>query len=132
MMKTKKMFLIFSHALTQQQIKQAKEKFNISEFISLPQNLQQIWSGIDPDIESLKETLEPICEFLKYSAKKDDVVLVQGDFGAVCIVVRFSQENDLLPVYATTKRNVVEYVDKNSQNVKKSIFEFRRFREYGI
>lgn len=127
----KKMFLLFSHDLTQQQIKDAKSNLDITQFVALPKELQNNWSNIPSDIESLKEYLMPFKNFLESNSINKDVVLIQGDFGAVYQMVNFAKDLGLETVYATTKR-VIEEVVVDNKTVKKSIFEHRRFREYGI
>ncbi|RLA78789.1 MAG: hypothetical protein DRG78_14305 [Epsilonproteobacteria bacterium] len=125
----KKMILLFSHKLSDEQKEEAKDKYRIEEFVYLSKELQQIWSNISPDLDSLSEVLKLIKEFTKQNANKNDVVLIQGDFGAVYTMVNFCKDLELVPVYATTKRIAQEYLEDN-KSVKKSIFEFRRFREY--
>ena len=124
------MILFFSHHLTEAQIEDAQKNYAIEEFVSLPKELQPLWSQIDPDIPTLKEGLKPLFDFLKTEAKKGDYALIQGDFGAVYLMVNYAKELGVIPVYATTKREAVEYIDENGKLVKKSVFEHRRFREY--
>ena len=126
----KKMFLLFSHTLTQAQIENAQKSFGVEEFVALSPDLQQIWSQIDPDLASLQEILEPLKEYLHKEASKGDYVLIQGDFGAVYLMVEYAKKLGLIPVYATTKRRVLEYIDTDGNTVKQSKFEHRRFREY--
>ena len=126
----KKMILLFSHTLTQAQRQEAQEYFEVKEFLSLPQELQAIWSNISADEENITLLLAPIKEFLSLHAKRDDIVLIQGDFGAVYNLVNFAKELNLKPLYATTQRRTQEYINEKGENVKKSIFEHRRFREY--
>ncbi len=38
-----KMFLLFSHRLTDEQIRDAKENLAVIEFIALPKDLQYLW-----------------------------------------------------------------------------------------
>ena len=123
------MILLFSHKLSDKQYSQAKQKYNIDEFIYLPKKLQNIWSNIPADVESIYEFTEPIKRFLLQSASEGDIILVQGDFGIVYNIVNFCKQHKLIPVYATTQRNTTEYI-KDNKNIKESIFEFRRFREY--
>lgn len=125
----KKMILLFSHRLTQEQKDEAIKKFNISEFVSLPKDLQAIWSNISPDIDSLKEPLKSIKEFLITNSSKGDIILVQGDFGAVYSMVSFCKESGLIALYATTFRQTKEIVKAN-ESIKYSVFKFRKFREY--
>jgi hypothetical protein len=125
----RKMILLFSHILNQQQIDDAKNSLHVSEFISMPQDLQKIWSNLDADLETIATSLEPIKIFLQKNSNKGDVVLIQGDFGASYMMVSFAKELRLTPVYATTKRTISEIIE-NEKTVKKSVFEHRRFREY--
>ena len=126
----KKMILIFSHKLTEEQDAYARKYFDIEEFVYLPKELQYIWSNLDPDIEKLN--LQKIKNFIVNSSHKDDVILVQGDFGACYEIVTFCKSLGIVPVYATTKRIVKEYINDEGKLEKKSIFEFRRLREYGV
>ncbi len=123
------MILLFSHQLTESQKNDARENWSIDEFVSLTKELQKIWSNIDPELESLEEILLPIRHYVKEQTSKDDVVLIQGDFGACCNMAQFVKEKGMTPVYATTKRSVEEYREER-KNIKKSIFEHRRFRKY--
>jgi len=124
----KRMFLLFSHKLTDEQIEDAKKSFGVDEFIYLPQNLQEIWSNIPPEVEDIKPLLEDIKQFLKENAKTGDIVLIQGDFGAVVEMVEFIRFW-LLPVYATTKR-ISKEIEKDGKIVKVSEFRHVRFRKY--
>lgn len=128
--KMKQAFLLFSHQLTPEQVKELQNKFNIERFVYLPPELQDIWSNIPPDISSLREHIEPILTWLDENAKSKDYVLVQGEFGAVFLTVDFCKYNNLIPIYATTKRVLVEEV--MSDNTVKIVRKFThiRFREY--
>ena len=126
----KKMFLLFSHNLSQVQIDDAKYNLNIEEFIPLPADLQEIWSNIPSDLVFLKEYLLVIRNFLTEKSELDDVVLIQGDFGAVYQMVNFAKDLGLEAVYATTNR-IIEEIVEDGKTIKKSIFEHRRFRNYG-
>ncbi len=125
---TDSIFLIFSHRLTDSQIEELK-KVGISKFVYLPGDLQILWSGVPPDVENLNSYLKPIFEWIENKAKSDDWVLVQGDFGAVCLVVDFCFKHSLVPIYATTKRNTIEKIE-NGKLIKVSQFEHIRFRKY--
>lgn len=125
----KKMFLLFSHNLSEIQLNDAKSNWEISEVVSLPNKLQDIWSNIPADIENLREYLLSIRNFLAENSQYGDVVLIQGDFGAVYQMVNFSKDLGLIPVYATTSREIEEF-EENGKTIKKSIFEHIRFREY--
>ena len=127
----KKMFLLFSHTLTKEQMNEAREKFAVEEFVYLPEGLQKQWSSFPTDESSIKPYIEPFKQFITENVSSDDVVLVQGESGASYSMVQFSKKMNLLTVYATTRRRVVEDLNEKGEKVKKSIFEHRRFREYG-
>ena len=124
-----KMFLLFSHKLTDEQIKDAKENLGVKEFVYLPENLQERFSNIPPEIDDIKEYANIFLKFLKENASKDDYILIQGDFGVVFWVVEFCKENNLKAVYATTKR-VVKEKNINGKVVKISEFKHIKFRFY--
>lgn len=126
----KKMILLFSHQLTQSQIDDAMHTLHIEKFVSLPETLQRLWSNISPNLISIQTTLEPIFEFLHKNVKESDCVLIQGDFGAVYLLVNYTKKLGAIPLYATTKRDAIEYINNKGEKVKKSKFKFVRFREY--
>ena len=125
----KKMILLFSHTLSQTQKEDAQKCWGVEEFISLPKELQTLWSNIPPQLEEIDKYLEPIRVFLTQNIAKDDIVLIQGDFGATYNIVSFSKSLGAVAVYATTKRNVVEK-EIDGKSIKTSVFEHIRFREY--
>ena len=97
-----KMYLLFSHKLTDAQIEDAK-KLGVDEFVYLPEDLQRKFSNIPPELESVKKYAKDFEKFLE-NAKSGDYVLIQGDFGLTCHLVNFAKSKGLIPVYATTKR----------------------------
>ncbi len=125
----KKMILLFSHKLTPEQITDAKSSFGVEEFLLLDDALQNIWSNVPADLEEIVEYLQPVRDFLIENMHEDDVVLVQGDFGATCTMASFVKSLLGVAVYATTKRNVVEK-ERDGKIVKTSIFEHVRFRKF--
>ena len=118
-----------SHQPTREQIKQARLDFNITDFVSLPQDLQKLWSNVPPDLKSLKTYLSPFDEFLKEQAKAGDFVLIQGELGATYTMINTAKSLELNPIYATTKRMVKEELI-NDKIIKTSVFEHVLFRDY--
>lgn len=129
---SKKMFLLFSHKLTPKQIEDAKESFGIEEFVYLPENLQKKWSAVEPFASSLVEYVKDFTNYLRQNATKNDVVLVQGDFGLTYLLVKFCKEEGIYALYATTKREVIAEKDNSGKIVKTTRFKHIRFREYGV
>jgi len=122
----KKMFILISHNLTPEQEEDAKRDRQVDEFIYVKNS---IWQNIPPEDEKISNLLNEIKESILKDAKKGDLLLVQGDFGATYIMVNFAFQNGLVPIYATSKREVVEIKkDENITTIRK--FRHIRFREY--
>ena len=126
----KRMFLCFNHELTREQIQDAKRNLNIDEFIHLPSSLKKLWQDIPPDLLDISSYLKPIIDWLKTTTREGDLILVQGDFGATYLIVQFAFKEGLIPVYATTKREVIE--KKMPDGKVEMIHQFRHviFRRY--
>jgi len=125
----KKMFLLFSHTLTPSQEVDAKKSLGVDEFVALPQELQELWSNIPPHLTTLDEYLEPLKEYILKNASKDDVFLIQGDFGGCYNMVNFVKSHGMVAVHSTTTRDVVEKT-VNGKVEKFSRFEHVIFRLY--
>lgn len=124
-----KMLLLFSHKLTQSQKEDAINSLKIDDFVYLPDDLQELWSSIPADLTNLNNFLMPIKEYIKNNAKVNDIILTQGDFGAVYEMVNFTKNLGLIPVYSTTKREIkTEEID--GKIVKSSVFEHIKFRKF--
>jgi len=125
----KKLFLFFSHKLTQAQQEEAKKVLGVEEFVALPQNLQERFSAVPPELESLDTYIRDFVEFLVRYAQPGDYVLAQGDFGLVYRIVELAKAMGLVPIYATTRRVVLEE-KRGEETIKISRFEHVRFRRY--
>ena len=125
----KQLFLLFSHTLTKEQIKDAKNSLQVDNFISLPKDLQSLWSNIPANINILDDYLQPIKKFVKSKANQEDIALIQGDFGAVYEMVNFVKDLNIIPVYATTKRETKE-TKKDNKIIKTSVFKHIQYRKY--
>lgn len=127
--KEKRLLLIFSHKLTEKQKQEAIERFNISEFIELNDELLRRWSNVPPDSDDLKEYLKDIIKWIDHYGNPGDYALVQGDFGATNLIVDYCFSKGLIPIYATTDRKIIE--EKSGEKVKLvREFEHVMFRKY--
>ena len=125
-----KLYLLFNHTLTPEQVIDANDSFGITEFIVLPEALQALWSNIPPDKGlNLVMHLKPIVDYFK-KMKYMGYVLVQGDFGGVFYLVNQLQNMGYTPLYATTKRKVIEEKLPDNTIVSKRIFKHVCFRKY--
>jgi len=125
----KKLILLFSHTLTQAQEIDARDSLGIDTFVSLPTELQKLWSSVPPDLASITEYLSPVEAFVGEVGSEGDCVLIQGDFGATYQLVEYALSLGLTPLYATTARDVVE-TREGDRLVKRSVFRHVRFRVY--
>ena len=126
----KKLILLFSHKLTNVQIQDAKNNRNITEYVSMPKDLQKQWSNIPPDLENITEYLTNIRLWLHDIAEVNDYILIQGDFGATYYFVNWAFQNKLIPIYSTTKRiHKEKEMSDGSIEIQKS-FQHQMFRKY--
>jgi len=125
----KKLYLLFSHRLTEEQEKDAYKQFGIGSIVYLRKELLDIWTSIPAEAAVLEPVLEPIVKYFEVLLE-GDYVLVQGDFGATYILVNWIRSRGAIPVYATTKREVIEKQEGN-KSIKTSVFQHVRYRIYG-
>lgn len=123
------LYLLFSHELTGQQKKEAYEELGVSKIYSLPDNLKALWSQIPPEISELASYLKPLKEWLDSQIREGDYILIQGDFGATFLMVNWAFAQNCRPIYATTRRKVVE-IRNNEEVITNRVFEHVRFRLY--
>jgi hypothetical protein len=122
-------FLLFNHVITPSQEEDAKTNWHIGKFVPLPAMLKQQWATIDPFVDEIDGQLGVFKEFLQTHGSSDDVVLIQGDFGAVYKMVNFAKSIGMVPVYATTKREVKEE-QADGKLKKTSYFQHIQFRKF--
>lgn len=127
---SKRLFLIFSHKLTDIQIEDAKANLGIDEFIYLPDELQNIWRNISPYVEDINDKLEGFFKWIDVNVSKEDYILIQGDFGATYHLVKYCKSKDLRPIYSTTEREAVENRKGGSTIVLSHKVSHIRYREY--
>lgn len=126
----KKLFLLFSHSLTDDQRADATLNWEIDDFISLPADLQKTFSNVPADLPALNTYLAPICEWVGKQASAEDYILVQGDFGAVFHIVSYLKAKSLACLYATTERQSVEMPQPDGSIKTERIFKHKIFRRY--
>ena len=124
----KRALLLFSHQLTDNQEKELIKDFEVKKIVSLTSELQEMWSNVSIK-KNYMENLKKIKEYIKNNFNKNDVMLIQGNWGYTYNLVKWSIDNELIPVYSYTERNVEEI--KDEENVKKiSYFKHIKFIEY--
>ncbi len=107
-MMTPALLLLFNHTLTEIQTADARRTLGVQAIIALPEDLRRIWCQIPADQPSIYGHLAPLREWVSLTARTDDFILIQGDFGATWLMVQFAMQHGLVPVYATTRREATE------------------------
>ena len=125
-----KLFLLFSHTLTDDQVADARRSLKVQEFVTLPEDLQAQWSEVPPDLERIDEHLRPVLDWLLEEAQAGDYVLAQGDFGAIYLAVSFARQHGFVPIYATTQRKVEETRLPDGKVQVQRTFQHVRYRKY--
>ena len=120
------MYILMSHKMTEQQKEDAKQTLNVQCFVVLPTD---VWSQIPAENKNVESSLLQLKAQLMTQAKEGDLLLVQGDYGATFNMVQFTKEIGLIPVYATSKRNVYEVVEGEKVTTVRG-FRHVRFRKY--
>jgi len=126
----KRMFLVFSHDHTDVQEQEARNTLNCEELISMPDDLQNLWSNVDPSIDDISLIAGQIVSWLESNSSAEDYVLVEGDFGMTFTVADWALSNGRVPVYSTTERcySSNEGIDGARTNV--HVFRHVQFRKY--
>ena len=123
-----KAFCLLNHELTQNQILELKNRFNVENIIYPPEELSRKWSQIPAEKELDKTIIGNVTNWLT-AANKGDLLIVQGEFGATFMIVDYALKNDLVPLHAVTKRVAVEHRDGEVVS-KQYVFEHVCFRKY--
>jgi hypothetical protein len=127
-----RLYLILNHNFTNLQKLDAEESLSIQSIVNMPLHLSMLWRNIPPDLSEIDAYIEPIKQWLVDQAHPSDYVLIQGDFGATFILVRFALSKQLVPIYSTTNREAVEE-QQNGDTVKLTRYmKHHRFRKYGV
>jgi hypothetical protein len=125
------LLLLFNHTPTEEQVEHARRSLGVQAILNLPADLKPVWDSVPPGLETIEAYLEPIRAWVMESAQPGDFLLVQGDFGAVYLMVRFAVARNLVPIYSTTDRKAVETHQPDGSVRLLHTFKHERFRRYG-
>ena len=128
---TRKIFLLFSHSFSTHQTAWAESNFGPCRPVEMPGSLKKIWQQIPADKKELFSCLDPFRKWLKEQGNDQDLVLVQGDFGATYLMINYAFKINLVPIYATTIRKARETLLPDGTVILEHEFRFCRFRKYG-
>ena len=125
------LIVILNHDLTELQLRDAETCLGVSRLVPMPPSVRKLWRQVPPDLPAIDGHLGPVRRWVAESARSGDYILVQGDFGATYIMVRFAFEQGLVPVYSTTVREAREIHDPNGSVQLQHTVKHRLFRQYG-
>lgn len=125
------LFLIFNHHFTPVQEADARASLGVGRIVTMPDDIRRVWGNVPPDLPAIRDYLAPVREWLTENAKTGDYVLIQGDFGATCLMVQFAREQGFVPVYSTTSREAIEEHQPDGSVRMTHRFRHVRFRRYG-
>jgi len=127
----KKMLLVFNHNLAQDQMEDAEVSLGVENFVAMPAVFKKKHGGrFLQRHKNIEEFVMPIKEWIKNTADKGDVILIQGDFGATCLLVSYAWDLELIPVYATTRRRAEEIPQADGTMKMIHVFKHVQFRRY--
>jgi hypothetical protein len=127
---SKALLFLFNHSATEDQLSDARHSLGVNRFIEPPADIQKLWRKVPPELESIATYLEPVQNWLVGQGAKGDFALIQGDFGATFLMVRFALNSGLVPLYSTTDRRVTEHHDPDGSVHLVHTFKHHRFRKY--
>lgn len=90
-----KVFVVMSHDLLPEQMTELKNRLNCHEIIYLPEPLKDIWADIPPSGSWNDKWLNDIISWLKSNMKREDIAIVQGEYGATVYLVNWLQKMDM-------------------------------------
>lgn len=123
-------FCLLNHAITQKQLCELKDKFASQAVLFPHKKLSLEWSQIEPEKSNEGIVLSVVRWLEDCGAKKGDLFIVQGEFGATFKLVDYALKNGLVPVYATTRRIAKE--SRCGEVVRREyVFEHVCFKSYG-
>ncbi len=127
---SRKAFNLLRRRLSSKQREELRSVWDVVEVMEMPDGVRKRWTTVPPGTVAVRRYIRPVVKWLEDSARPDDVVVVEGDFGAVFHVVKRCLQRGLLPVYPTFQRVLRETTLPDGSVFTKRIFEHVRFRVY--
>ncbi len=127
-----KLVCLLNHTLTMDQMLDAYNNLKVDSIIYPPEDIKLLWRNIPVGEMPLGDYLLPVFNWIKQECSFNDFVLIQGDFGATYLTIRFCLINCFIPIYSTTKRIAREDILPSGEIKLNHIFLHQGFRIYGI
>lgn len=125
-----KLFLLFSHTLSEIQQQDAMQNWGITDFVALPLDIQHNWSNVPADSDDITNFASQFTTWLEINSQASDYVLVQGEYGLGFWVVSWCLQNKRIPIYATTDRVYTHRTNPDGSIENTHIVKHVRFRKY--
>lgn len=121
-------FCLLNHPLTAKQIEELRGKFGVVQIKYPTQELSAQWSQVSATENTDMELIAFVTEWLQ-SARKNDILIIQGEFGTTFMLVDWALKQGLVPLHAVTRRIAKE--QQNGETVHRQyVFEHICFRKY--
>lgn len=128
----KSLLLLFNHTPTCFQEDDARRSLGVDSVFTLPEHLRSIWNSVPPELEEVNNYLEPLRAWVAENSNAGDFILIQGDFGATYLLVKFAFDQGLIPVYSTTDRDAVEEHSSDGSIKLTRTLKHKKYRRYGV
>jgi hypothetical protein len=126
----RKAFIVLNHTLIEDQKTELQHFFSVDSFIEMPEEVKSIWSGLRPEVDIYSSGINDVISWLERYGKEDDIVIVQGEFGATFYVVNFCFHKGMVPVYASSERRYMEKKYPDGRVDRHHIFKHVKFKLY--
>lgn len=127
-----KMLLLLSHELTDEQRKNALERWKVASFVAMPGAVARSWSQVPAAGEWDESWLDPVKAWLEQEYVDGDIVIVQGEPAATMRMVTWLANRAIPAYYATTERKVAEQSAEDGSVITKRVFQHVQFRQYPL
>ena len=125
------LFLLFNHKLKDKQKNDAYSSLGIESIVDMPNEFKALWRQVPSNLTEIEQYIAPVQNWLASNSHPGDYTLIQGDFGACYMMIKFAFKNSLVPVYSTTAREAVEIHAKDGSVKLIHKIEHVIYREYG-
>jgi hypothetical protein len=121
-------YCLLNHTLTANQEAELKNNFGVEHIVCPQAELSAAWSAVPAEKTLGADYLLPFVRWLS-TAKKGDVIVLQGEAGSTFALVDFALSRGLVPLHSVTRRAAGE--SREGEKVLRfHIFEHVCFRRY--
>jgi len=125
-----RLFTVFSHRLTESQVRDAREELACDEVVPMPADLAKRWASVPPGNGSVRSMAGEFIAWLTSASREGDVILVEGDYGMTFTVASWALDHGRVAVYSATERDCREETGPDGAVVSTRRFEHRGYRKY--